>query len=61
MTYNPQSSKHRAMRNLLRSLGVASPENPDFYSEGGTVTKDGIEAAQHAIAVAQQTLDEIQE
>ena len=49
MTYNPDSTKHSTMRKLLRSLGVINPENARYYSRGGTVTKEGLEAARQAV------------
>lgn len=45
MPFDKTSGKHRAMRDLLRELGVPNPDNDNFYSIGSTVTTESIRTA----------------
>jgi len=49
MSYDPNSNKHRAMRDLLVELAVQDPERDYFYSSGSTVTEAAISAALQAL------------
>lgn len=60
MTYDPDSSKHNAMRELLAYLGVDDPENPNYYSTGGTVRKDAIDATRRALEARLEEIENSQ-
>lgn len=55
--FNMRSMKHRMMRDLLIMVGVQDPENPRYYSAGGTVTIPGLREIKEGLRKAPVTLN----